>query len=133
MAILKNDLREKYSQIPNAAIMDQRLSALAFRMLAYLFSLPTGWQVNNADIQRKISIKDKATIASKWSELLSSGWLNREQIRQKNEESENKGRFDGGYQYVLCEPEIPLRQEETAEVGKNPNSESFGIGKNPPT
>ena len=44
MNIIKNKLRERYTQLPTMIIEDVEISALSFRVLSYLFSKDTGWK-----------------------------------------------------------------------------------------
>lgn len=94
MSILRNKLKNSFSQIPNEAITDKSLSANAFRILAYLFSRPDNWEINNADIKQRFDIKQDHTLAKYWKELLASGWIERERIKQN-------GKIAGGYNYHL--------------------------------
>ena len=107
MSILKNRSLKNFSIIPNAIIIDKRLSANAFRIYCYLASRPDGWKVNNIDIKNQLDIKDKDTLTKYWKELLASGWLERTQ------EISEGGKFTGLYNYTL---------REKPEYGKNPNT-----------
>ena len=116
-----NTFQDNFTQIPNDLITDLRLNAKAFRLAVYLASKPTGWQVNNTDISRRLGIKDSGTIAAAWKQLLSCGWVERKR-RQDDE-----GKLSGGFEYVLKNP----------VNGKNPNMEKPHLrekpvnGKNP--
>jgi hypothetical protein len=104
MAILKNKLKIKYTQLPNAAITDTRLSDTSFRILSYLFSRNDGWIVNNQDIKMKLGIKNDKTMANKWKELTASGWVKRSlRYKDTNEGKSRAGQFDGGYDIELID------------------------------
>lgn len=108
MAILKNKLKQQFTQIPNELIVDNRLSMGAKLIYVYLASKPDGWQVWNGDIQKALNIKDSGTMSKYWKELLNAGWVTRTPIKSED------GRFSGGYDY---------------EIGENPNTEKTPIRK----
>ena len=95
--IFRNKLKNKFSILPNSAIEDLRLHPIAFRMLAYLFSRPANWEVNNSDISKKIGIKDPKTLAKYWKQLEQTGWILRKKKKSKD------GTFAGGFNYELTE------------------------------
>jgi hypothetical protein len=84
MAIIRNKLVNKFTSVPNSAIVDSRISDTAFRVLSYLFSRPDGWEINNKDVMKQLCIKRGETMASKWKELLESGWVSRQSVLTKN-------------------------------------------------
>jgi len=94
MSVLKNKLKAKFSQLPNELITDDRLSHGAFRVAAYLFSRPDGWNILNSDIQKQLGIKQAQTLADYWQELLYCGWITRERKREN-------GKIVGGFDYEL--------------------------------
>jgi len=110
MTILKKSLTSNFTQIPNEAIEDMELSAIAFRMYAYLISRPDNWKVNNTDIKKRLGIKSNETMSKYLHQLINAGWL----FREKTKDSKN--RFTGGYSYYIFDK-------------KNPNSENFLIRK----
>jgi hypothetical protein len=116
MPILKNRMAERFSQLPNELIEDCRISARAFRIAAYLFSRPTGWEVHNPQIMKALNIKDPGSLAKYWQELIAAGWLTRERKRDE------AGVYNGGYDYQLHIS--PL-------LGENPNQEKTLIRKKP--
>lgn len=76
---------------------DNRLSNGAKVIMMYLLNLPNGQIINNADIMEKLNIKQGDTIAKYWKELISNGWVIRQQIKN------NKNQF-GNFNYTLCKP-----------------------------
>lgn len=116
MAIVKNKLRHKWTQVPNAIVLDTSLKAPAFRLYVYIRSKPDGWEVWNKDICKKLGIKDPKTIASYWKQLIKAGWITR--IPSRND----KGELGTGYDYEIHDE--PNHQ-------KTPNGEKPQSGKNP--
>ena len=93
MAVLKNEIKVNFTQIPNELLLDKRLSASAKILYCYIKSKPSNWKVINADIKKNLKIS-KETISKKFKELISTGWVSRK--RDKNK----KGQFCG-YKYTL--------------------------------
>src|SRR4051812_17771995 len=118
MSILKNRLIKKFSTIPNAIIIDKRISDRALRIYLYLISKPDGWQVYNADIMKNLDIKTAQTIADAWSSLIEAGWIDRVQQIAEN------GKFNGGYDYSLND------SPQNNEVIEKPNTGKTVIRKN---
>lgn len=78
MSVIKNRLKNKFSQIPNEVVTDTRISNGAFRVIIYLFTKPDNWEVNNEDVMKSLKISKDHTISKYWKELLKSGWITRE-------------------------------------------------------
>lgn len=76
-----NNVKIAFAQVPNEAITDAELSSGAFRLLAYLYSLPNEWVINNTDIKSKLGINDNKTIAKYWKEVTEAGWCVKERGR----------------------------------------------------
>ncbi|MDY0388353.1 MAG: hypothetical protein RBT65_14785 [Methanolobus sp.] len=76
-----NNVKIAFAQVPNEAITDAELSSGAFRLLAYLYSLPNEWSINNTDIKSKLGINDDKTIAKYWKEVTEAGWCVKERGR----------------------------------------------------
>lgn len=77
-----NWLKSNFTMVPNHAITDESLSPIEFRMLVYLASKPTGWEVYNKDIMKRVGIKTDHAIAKYWRSLVASGWVERETVRE---------------------------------------------------
>lgn len=113
MAIVRNRLKKMFTTVPNEIITDLDVTDKALRVYLYVASKPDNWEVNNADIQKSLNIKQKHTIANSWKNLIQTGWITREFIKDKN------NKFTGGYNYELREKPIkspkcgsaPLRDE----------------------
>lgn len=113
-------MAEKFSQLPNELIEDTRISAKAFRVAAYLFSRPSGWEVKNADIMKKLSISDEGSLAKYWKELMVAGWVS----RQKQAKGED-GKFSGAFDYTLnIAPVLSV-------CGEKPDTEKIRTPKKP--
>lgn len=109
MTKLINSIRKRFTQIPNAIVIDSLLSDGAYRVFSYMSTKPDDWQFNNRDIQHKLNIKRAETIAKYWKELIQSGWISRQPVLNEN------GKPSGYFDYVLnFEPQIPTPQN--AEV-----------------
>ncbi len=109
MAKIINSIRKQFTQIPNAIVIDSKLSDGALRVFLYMSTKPDAWQFNNRDIQQKLNIKRAETIAKYWKELIQSGWISRQPVLNDN------GKPSGYFDYLLnFEPQIPTPQN--AEV-----------------
>ena len=115
MNTLKNELKAKYSQIPNELVTDLTISAGALRVLLYLFTKPDNWNVYNADICNQLDISEK-TLTKYWSELLSSKWLRREKKQTKD------GKFTGGYSYLIGSFTISEKSSESEKSSDHSNN-----------
>lgn len=121
--ILKSKLKEKFSTIPNR-LFDCGLSSKAIHLFCYLATKPENWVVYNADVKLQLDIKDDATIAKVWRELLDACWIERKIVQ----DPENK-KIMGGAIIVLMDYdsmlELKLQRTRVGEkpvLGKNPNT-----------
>jgi len=112
---LRNELKEKYSQIPNELITDLTLSAGELRVLLYLFTKPNDWDVYNNDICKQLNISEK-TLTRYWKNLLKSKWLRRE--RKQDE----KGKLQGGYIYRIGHFTVSDKSSETDKSSDHTNN-----------
>lgn len=94
MAIFKNNLNRKFTQIPNAIIEDMRLKPNEFRLYCYVCSRPGTWEINNQDIMNKLGIKTPHTLSRYWKKLTKLKLIKREETRCKS------GKFSS-YDYTL--------------------------------
>lgn len=117
MAVIKNTIKDNFTQIPNELLTDDRLSLGAKVVFCYVASKPTGWEVYNKEIQNALNIKDGSTIAKYWKELIETGWIERKRNMQE-------GKLTGGYDYILMTEISSIRKKP--EDGKNQID-----GKNP--
>lgn len=110
MNIIRNRLKSAFSQIPNSLLLDTRLSDKSVRVMCYLLSLPDNWEINNADIMKKLNIKRRETIAGYWKELIKFGWVSRQQLKRVN------GHFSS-FEYTLnYNSEIIIAEEDNKEA-----------------
>jgi hypothetical protein len=112
MGILKNKFCENYFKVPNK-IFDYELTPTAGWLYCYLISKPNNWKIFNADIKKKLFIRDNQTLAKYWNELLDKKLIAR--IKTKNENNQ----FSGGYDYEILN--LP-RIEECSELVEFSNS-----------
>jgi|FLOH01.1.fsa_nt_gi hypothetical protein len=108
MNTLRNELKEKYSQIPNELITDLSLCHGSLRVLLYLFTKPDNWNVYNLDICKQLDISEQ-TLTKYWKKLLSSKWLIREQSRN------DKGHLTGGYTYRIGNFTVSIQSTESVK------------------
>ena len=95
MAKIINSIRKRFTQIPNAIVVDLSISNGAVRVFLYMSTKPDDWFFNNRDIQKQLGIKDDSTISKYWKELINSGWVSRTPAVNHN------GKPFGFYDYVL--------------------------------
>lgn len=73
--IIKNKLKDNFTIIPNEIISDKNLSNNAFRLLVYLWSKPSDWEVNQKNIAKDFDVHINSV--SKWiKELKEIGYIN---------------------------------------------------------
>ena len=94
MSIVRNSIKENFTQIPNH-ILDADISSGAFRVLVYLYSKPNNWYVRNKDIMNRLNIGKQDTVAKYWKELLGANLIER---------TKDKG---NSYSYTLLESVPP--------------------------
>lgn len=116
--IIKRKLTANYTTIPNAVLLDDRISIEARWCLAYLLSKPHDWEVQINDIRAKAKIgRDKAYALIK--ELVTAGWIRKEDARTQD------GGFDGTTYVVTDElaPDSPLPEKPLADkpLADNPH------------
>lgn len=108
MNTLRNELKEKYSQIPNELITDLTLDSGSLRVLLYLFTKPDSWNVYNKDICKQLNISEQ-TLTKYWKILLSSKWLRRDVAQDAD------GKLTGGYIYRIGIFTVSIDSTETVK------------------
>jgi len=93
MAIIKNRRENKFTQIPNETLADERLSWKAKGLLSYLLSLPYDWEVYTSEVV-KHSTDGEKSLTSGLNELIKFGYVIRTKIRGE------KGHYSG-YEYSV--------------------------------
>jgi predicted transcriptional regulator len=124
---------QPFSQIPNDAIRDPRISSNAFRLLAYLMSHQDGYEITYEQIERQTGLGRKA-INSARDQLIQLGWVLTERPKR------NDGKFASVTWSLLTPasvPETTVREATVREAtmvqrtdNKNNNLENNTIKKN---
>lgn len=116
MSILRNKLKDRFVQVPNELVTDNRISIPARLVYVYLASKPDGWKVLNDDVKKSLGIKDDSTLARYWKELINAGWITRKKCLP--------GENAGTYEYYI---------EDVPKIGNLPNmenSQKWDVSKN---
>lgn len=79
MAILKNDLKNNFTQIPNEIITSE-LSDKALRVLLYLYSKPSDWVIYQTKIAKDLRVTRK-TVNANVKELKDAGYITVDKVR----------------------------------------------------
>lgn len=124
MSIIKNKIKDNFSQIPNELIEDRTISVGAFKVMCYLFSRPSGWKVFNKQIMQAINIKKTDTLSKYWKELVASGWVHRTKV------TDLKDGIIGSFIYTLnlspkivCTPKDGVHQNrDYPKMGEHSNT-----------
>lgn len=135
---LNNKIKENFTTIPNSVIRNKALSDRARFLFCYMASMPNDWQFYQSAMAKELGYT-KDTLRKYIEELLSTGYLIREQRREK-------GKFDS-YDYTInfspCmentdtvkngSGEIPTRKKSTVtkkdfEQRKNNTNKDFNKG-----
>jgi len=118
MAVLKNSLKENFTQIPNHIIVSN-LSNEAFRLLVYLYSKPDDWKIYQGSIRKEFGVSRQSV--NKWfKELKAKGFIS---IKQRT----LQGKFD--YVYRLMDGTVSSIVD-TVTVSSLTDTESNGHGSN---
>ncbi len=135
---LNNKIKENFTTIPNSVIRNKTLSDRARFLFCYMASMPNDWQFYQSAMAKELGYT-KDTLRKYMEELLTTGYLIREQRREK-------GKFDS-YDYTInfspCmentdtvkngSGEIPKREKSTVtkkdfEQIKNNKNKDFDKG-----
>ena len=141
---VNNKIKENFTTIPNSVIRNKTLSDRARFLFCYMASMPNDWQFYQSAMAKELNYS-KDTLRKYMEELLATGYLIREQRREK-------GKFDS-YDYTInfspCmentdtvkngSGKIPKREKSTVtnkdfEQRKNNTNKDFNKGcefKNP--
>ena len=98
MAILKSEIKNRYSQIPNSVIHDKDLSDGDYRLLILLYSFPNNWKINQDYLAQKVKC-NRRNVNSKLKRIKEAGYLE----IQKNIDKKKK---EVDFIYVLKEQNI---------------------------
>jgi predicted transcriptional regulator len=135
---VNNKIKENFTTIPNSVIRNKALSDRARFLFCYMASMPDDWQFYQSAMAKELNYS-KDTLRKYMEELLATGYLIREQRREK-------GKFDS-YDYTInfspCmentdtvkngSGEIPTREKSTVtkkdfEQRKNNTNKDFNKG-----
>lgn len=116
--ITRDKITTNFVQIPKNLITDIRLCSGAITLFIYLLSQMPTWDVDTADIQTKLNIADKKTVAKYFKMLLKAGWITRKRRLSKDH------KYTGGYDYHLRIVESEPNHQKTL-LRKKPS-----LGKN---
>ena len=116
---VNNKIKENFTTIPNSVIRNKTLSDRARFLFCYMASMPNDWQFYQSAMAKELNYS-KDTLRKYMEELLATGYLIREQRREK-------GKFDS-YDYTI---NFSPCMENTDTVkngsGKIPNREKSTI------
>ena len=116
---VNNKIKENFTTIPNSVIRNKALSDRARFLFCYMASMPNDWQFYQSAMAKELGYT-KDTLRKYMEELLSTGYLIREQRREK-------GKFDS-YDYTI---NFSPCMENTDTVkngsGKIPNREKSTV------
>ena len=98
MAILKSEIKNKYSTIPNEIIRDKTLSHSEYRLLIYLYSLPDNWKINQGYLASELNTT-RNKINQRLSNIKKLGFLD---IKKNT----NLEEIDVDYLYILKVPVV---------------------------
>lgn len=99
MAILKSEIRNKFTTIPNSIVRAKDLSDGDYRLLIYLFSLPNNWKINQSYLGQELGCNTR-NIRLKIKRIKDAGYL--EIIKSKNKNDIN-------YTYILKEKDVSVK------------------------
>ena len=89
---INNKIKENFTTIPNSVIRNKALSDRARFLFCYMASMPDDWQFYQSVMAKELGYT-KDTLRKYMDELISTGYLMREQRREK-------GKFDS-YDYTI--------------------------------
>jgi len=89
---VNNKIKENFTTIPNSVIRNKALSDRARFLFCYMASMPDDWQFYQSAMAKELGYT-KDTLRKYMDELISTGYLMREQRREK-------GKFDS-YDYTI--------------------------------
>ena len=110
MAILKSQIKNKYTTIPNSVIQNTELSDGDFRLLVYLYSLPDGWKINQTYLGQKLGC-NRNNINTKIRRIKEADFL--EIVRSKPNDK------DTDYIYILKEKGAPVNDASVNDASVN--------------
>lgn len=74
MSILRSEIKNKFSTIPNSVIRDKELSDGDYRLMIYLYSLPNSWKINQSYLGKELNCS-RENINRKIKRIKEAGYL----------------------------------------------------------
>jgi len=116
---LNNKLKENFTTIPNGLIRNKNISDRARFLFCYMASMPDNWKFYQGAMAKELGYSVD-TLRKYLDELLSTGYLQREQRRQE-------GKFDS-YDYTInFSPSMENTDTEKYRHGKNPTRKNSAL------
>ncbi len=106
MAILKSEIRNKFSTIPNSVIRAKDISDGDYRLLIYLYSLPNGWKINQGYLGTELNCS-RVNINKKVKRIKEAGYL--EILKTTSDKTTD-------YIYVLKEKSVSVNDVSLSDV-----------------
>jgi predicted transcriptional regulator len=116
---LNNKIKENFTTIPNSVIRNKALSDRARFLFCYMASMPNDWQFYQSAMAKELGYT-KDTLRKYMEELLSTGYLIREQRREK-------GKFDSYDYNINFSPCMENTDTVKNGSGKIPNREKSTV------
>jgi hypothetical protein len=82
--IIRHKHKGRFAIVPNGIFHDPRLSLGAKGLLAFLLSLPPGWEIRHDQLQRKLGIGRKL-LDKLFKELIAAGYAVRDRVQGRDE------------------------------------------------
>jgi len=119
---LNNKIKENFTTIPNSVIRNKNLSDRARFLFCYMASMSDDWEFYQSAMAKELGYT-KDTLRKYLDELIETGYLQREQRREK-------GKFDS-YDYTInFAPCMKKADTVKNHSGKIPTREKFTLIKN---
>lgn len=108
-----NELKQNFSQIPNALIFDEELSSLSRFVYCFMASKPDGWKFFSKKLAKDLGYSQD-TLRKYISELVESGW-----VTKKAQEKSTNGTF-GANIYIIhaFKQDTKITVSEKTRIGK---------------
>ena len=113
MAILRSEIKNQYSQIPNAVIRDKQLSHSEYRLLIYLYSLPDSWKIDQGFLGKELGCT-RININQKLAKIKQCGYL---EIQRADKDSKK----DVDFIYILKIPSVSKTDVSKTDTYINTN------------
>lgn len=105
MAVLKSEIRNNFTTIPNSVIKAKDLTDAEYRLIIYLYSLPDGWKINQGYLGKELNCS-RVNINKKLRKIKEAGYL------EISKSLEN----DSDYIYILKDKGVSLDDVSFSDV-----------------